>query len=153
VTDETLTARVRSRMGHLVSNPRAVHVTAQAGRVTLTGPILAREEERLLAGVAGVRGVVGVEDRLERHERPGDVPGLQGHRRRNPTQAAFDPANWTPTARLAASAAGGLLMAYGARRKGLLGIAAAPLGLGLLARTLQDEDVKRLFSLNHDPTA
>ncbi len=149
-TDETLEARVRARMGHLVSNPHAIHVSANQGRITLSGPILAREEGALLAGVTAVRGVQSVDNRLDLHTQA-DIPALQ-HKPRRPAQPQpLDPANWSPTARLVAGAAGGLLTLYGARRKGLVGAAIAPLGLGLLTRTIQEEDMYHLFSRDHDP--
>ena len=78
VTDEVLAERVRSALGRVVSHPGALEVAAHGGRVTLRGPILAREVDEVLATVASGRGVTGVENRLDVHERPGAVPGLQG---------------------------------------------------------------------------
>ncbi len=78
VDDSVLEARVRSEMGHAVSNPSAIHVTARDGRITLTGPILAQEVDSLLSTVRSVRGVSEVENRLDVHERPGNISGLQG---------------------------------------------------------------------------
>src|SRR5690242_5809786 len=49
--DLRLIERVRARMGRLVSHPHAVQVGANNGRVTLSGPILAHEVERLLGAV------------------------------------------------------------------------------------------------------
>jgi ElaB/YqjD/DUF883 family membrane-anchored ribosome-binding protein len=45
--DEVLAARVRSRMGWVVSHPHAIAVSADQGRVTLSGPILAHEVDDL----------------------------------------------------------------------------------------------------------
>src|SRR4051812_815827 len=42
-SDETIVARVRSRMGRLVSHPGAVTITSDGGRVTLSGAILQSE--------------------------------------------------------------------------------------------------------------
>jgi hypothetical protein len=78
VTDEVLEERVREALGRVVSFPRAIDVAAQSGRVTLSGPILRREVDDLLDRVRHVRGVSDVEDRLEVHDRTGEVPGLQG---------------------------------------------------------------------------
>ncbi len=80
VDDATLEARVRSAMGRSVSTPGAIQVTAYSGRVTLTGQILAREIEDLLATVRGVRGVERVDNFLEVHESPEGVSSLQGAR-------------------------------------------------------------------------
>jgi hypothetical protein len=152
VSDETLAARVRARMGHLISHPRAIQVTANQGRVTLSGPILASEVDTLLNGVAGVRGVMGVENRLEVHAQP-DIPSLQGHARRPQAECGFHPAQWSPGARLLASAVGGVLTLYGTRRRGIVGMAVAPLGLGLLTRSLSERDRQQLVSGNVDPLA
>src|SRR5918992_2912051 len=78
VDDDVLVARVRAELGRAVSHPGSIAVTARDGRVTLSGPILAREADELLSDVRSVRGVRDVVDRLERHERADDVPGLQG---------------------------------------------------------------------------
>src|SRR5436305_3939020 len=43
VGDPVLCERVRARLGRVVSHPRAIDVTAQDGRVTLSGDILADE--------------------------------------------------------------------------------------------------------------
>jgi len=78
VPDTLLAERVRSRIGHVVSHPGSIEVTVQDGRVTLVGPALTRELDPLLSEVERVRGVAGVENKLELHEEPGSVPGLQG---------------------------------------------------------------------------
>jgi osmotically-inducible protein OsmY len=78
VPDAVLAERVRARLGHVVSHPGSIEVAVREGRVTLGGPALARELDALLEEVGRVRGVTGVEDKLELHEDPGSVPGLQG---------------------------------------------------------------------------
>ena len=78
VSDEVLAERVRAQLGGLVSHPSALDVRAAQGRVTLSGPVLRHEVDRLLKGVGSVRGVHTVENRLDMHDEPGNVPGLQG---------------------------------------------------------------------------
>jgi BON domain-containing protein len=78
VSDDVLAERVRSRIGHVVSHPGSIDVSVKDGRVTLAGPALTRELDPLLGEVERMRGVAGVENRLELHEDPGGVPGLQG---------------------------------------------------------------------------
>jgi hypothetical protein len=130
VSDPVLVDRVRSKIGRVVSHPRAIEVTADQGRVTLSGPILAGEVNDLLSTVAAVRGVASVENRLEVHQEAGDVPALQGERRGRPA------AHGSPTARLMTGTAGGALAAYGAKRGDAMGAALGVVGLGLLARGL-----------------
>jgi osmotically-inducible protein OsmY len=77
--DETvLHERVRSAIGHAVSHPGAIEVSVSEGRVTLQGPVLEHELDRLLRAVRRVRGVSDVVNELEVHREPGGVPSLQG---------------------------------------------------------------------------
>ncbi len=78
VPDNVLAERVRANLGHIVANPGSINVSARQGRVTLSGPILAGEVDRLLDRVHSVPGVLAVENRLDVHQEPGHVPGLQG---------------------------------------------------------------------------
>lgn len=81
VSDATLEARVRSEIGHEISHPGAIEVSARNGRVTIRGPILADEVDKLIARVALVRGVSDVVNRLEVHKDAGSISSLQGHGR------------------------------------------------------------------------
>jgi osmotically-inducible protein OsmY len=56
VSDEVLVDRVRAKMGRVVSHPGAIKVTAEQGRVTLSGAVLEHEHEELLQAVRSVRG-------------------------------------------------------------------------------------------------
>ena len=78
VPDEVLGERVRAKLGRVASHPNSIEVIASHGRVTLTGPILEREAERVVRQLYSVRGVRYVENKLEVHKEAGDVPGLQG---------------------------------------------------------------------------
>ena len=80
LTDEVLIDRVRSKIGRVVSHAGAVEVAATDGRVTLSGPVLVSEADKLMRGVRLVRGVKDVENQLEVHEQAGDIPALQGPR-------------------------------------------------------------------------
>jgi hypothetical protein len=81
--------------------------------------------------VASVRGVAVVDNQLEAHDEPGDVPGLQGQPRRSPAMAQFD---WSPGARLAAFSVGSLLMARCARHPTPLNVFLGTAGFGLFVR-------------------
>jgi osmotically-inducible protein OsmY len=73
VSDEVLVARVRSKMGLVVSKPRHIEVTADKGRVILSGPILEAEVDRLLQTVSNIPGVEIVENWLEEHEETEEI--------------------------------------------------------------------------------
>ncbi len=82
-----LIERVRAELGWVVSHPRAIDVSVlHDGCVGLTGPVLTSEADAALAAIARVRGVATVEDNLERHDTPDDVPALQGGRVRTARQ-------------------------------------------------------------------
>jgi len=72
-----LVARVRAQIGHVVSQGGTIDVTAQQGRVTLSGSIAAHEVEKLLSAVASVAGVTAVVNRLEVNHAPASVAGGQ----------------------------------------------------------------------------
>ncbi len=80
VSDIVLMERVRSALGRAASHPGSITVTADAGRVMLSGWILTHELEPLLERVAGVRGVREVVNRLEPHSSPGKTAGLHDGR-------------------------------------------------------------------------
>jgi hypothetical protein len=104
--DDVLAARVRSRLGRLVSHPGAIEVKATSGRVALTGPVFVAELNQLLHGVRAVEGVIEIENVLEPHADAADIPALQGA---GPMELrAVPPAwiRWTPATRLLAGAAG-----------------------------------------------
>jgi len=65
VDDNTLTQRVRSTMGRYVDNVSGIDVQCMQGRVTLRGPVMASQLNRLLKGIRGVRGVSGIDNQLD----------------------------------------------------------------------------------------
>jgi uncharacterized membrane protein/osmotically-inducible protein OsmY len=143
--DDVVAARVRSKLGRAVSHPHAIQFAVNQGRVTLSGQILAGEVDQLLERVRTVRGVTGVENRLEAHERAGGVSSLQGgtpHRGETPELMQ---SNWSPAIRLLAGIGGGALALYGARRKDIF---SATVGLGLVTRSLTNMEMKDLIGLD-----
>lgn len=147
-SDQVLVDRVRAAMGRVVSHPSSITVTAHGGHVVLSGPILASEVNELLAGVREVRGVATVENRLDVHQEPGNVPGLQGGVPREGRRARPMQGDWAPAARLAAGAAGGALVVLGARKRGPVGTALGLTGASLLARSSTNMTMKRLVGLS-----
>src|SRR6266508_3990090 len=105
--DDVVVDRVRARLGRVVTHPHAIEVTAQAGLVTLAGPILAGEVEPLLAAVHRVRGVREVEHHLDIHRTPGDISALQGAGRERTQRPDPFQRSWSPTTRTVAAATGG----------------------------------------------
>jgi len=133
-SDDVLVARVRARLGTVVSHPRAVTVRADRGRVVLDGPILADELEPTLAAARAVRGVWEVESRLQPHAADEHVPALQGGRRRGGVDGADRAAQ--ALVKVATVVAGGALTIYGARRRSLVGRGARTLGQTMLGAAL-----------------
>jgi uncharacterized membrane protein len=149
VSDEVLAQRVRSSLGPVVSHPSSIEVNAQKGRITLSGPILTDEVDRLVSHVSSIRGVKEVENRLEAHEDAGNIPGLQGEPalRKAGEVADIMQANWSPATRFVAGTAGGALALYGARKLNILGAAVAAFGTAVVARALTNIEFKRLTGI------
>ena len=144
--DQVIVARVRAKLGRIVSHPYAIDVTAQQGRVTLSGQILAHERPALLDTVHTVRGVIGMEDKLEVHRQPDGIAGLQGGSERMRVRSEFLQENWTPALRGIAVAGGAALGSYGLVRRtpaGALGHGLAAL-LGHDPKQELDDDLMRM---------
>jgi hypothetical protein len=141
IADQKLEARVRTKLGRVTTHPHAIHVRAESGRVTLEGLVLTNEVNDLISAVRSVPGVCEVQNRLKAHEEPGSIPSLQGRTERPRERSEFMQANWSPTARLVASAFGGGLVIYGMRAHGPLAKATATVGAGLLARGVSNKEV------------
>lgn len=125
VPDAKLEARVRSLLGRATSHPHAIHVDAKDGCITLSGPILAAEADRLHSLVCKVPGVQDVRNNLEVHE-SGSVQVASGRSH----------AKWSPAGRVFAGAFGGGLALYGVSRSSRIAkTAATSMGVGLLARS------------------
>ena len=74
VPDEVLIDRIRSRMGHILSDLQAIRVHAQDGVVTLEGRLTHAERRLLRVEVRAIPGVKRVNDRLG--SRLAVTPGL-----------------------------------------------------------------------------
>ena len=125
VDDVRLIERVRAKLGRVCSHPRAIDVEARNGEITLRGPILAGEVNKVLATTSSVRGVHSVTNALEPHESAENVPALQGNGRvAGPTLDILQ-RNWAPATQALVAAAGlaatGMLMAYARAERGRRG--------------------------------
>lgn len=149
VDDDTLVERVRARIGGVVSHPHAVRVSAENGRITLAGPILADEIDRTVMRAARVRGVRAVDNQLEAHDGADGVPALQGAPggRREGGRLPLWRRRWSPTARLLTGVTGASLGAWAGRRRGVVGAVTGAAGLTLLARALINLELERLFGV------
>ena len=65
IDDETLVERVRSQLGHSVSNASSIEVTANDGEVILSGSVPSDELEDLLSRAFKVRGVKDIQNHLK----------------------------------------------------------------------------------------
>lgn len=144
--DSVLVDRVRSKLGRIVSHPSAIEVSARAGNVTLSGPILAADVPHLLSCVKWTHGVKDITNSLEVHEEAANHPALQGGRERTGGRFEFLQENWSPTARLFAGAAGASLAVYGGVRRNALGAGLGAAGLLLMTRGITNTDLTQLAS-------
>ena len=145
VLDDVLAERVRSKLGRVVSHPSSIIVMAQDGRVVLSGPVLQKEVKRLLSTVRAVRGVRGVDNRLDVH-RDRDIPALQGGKAPKGALEIMQ-TNWSPSFRLFMSCLGGGMTTYGVARRDPAGAAMATGGGVLLARALTNMELQRMFGV------
>ncbi len=129
--DRRLEDRVRAVIVRRVRHGSSVGVASSAGRVTLTGPALTAEHDRLVSEVASVPGVRSVEDRTAVHRTAEAIAGLQRGDRLRRTRL-----------RVAVALAGGVLTVAGGLVRGRLGTAAVATGGALVAAGLID--VERL---------
>ena len=147
-TDRVLEARIRSKMGRVVSHPHAIKVKVSDGLVTLCGPILADDLHPLLDAVIANSGVKNIDNRLQVHQTAGEVPALQGGRRREGEHHGPFKTNWSPTTRLIATAGGGALAIYGLKRRGLYGSILSALGMSVFTRALTNLETRRLIGID-----
>jgi uncharacterized membrane protein len=148
--DDTLAARVRSRMGRTVSHPGAIEVTVCDGVVKLSGDALTHEVNALLSCASSTTGARGVDNQLRIHDRPGDIPNLQGGqggRKRGGARFELMQSNWAPATRLLATVTGGALMGLCLRRRDALGLAAGTLGFGLIMRGVTNLETRRILGI------
>jgi uncharacterized membrane protein len=149
VSDEALVQQMRSNLSAWVAHPRSIDVTVEGGKVTLSGPILAREVERLVSEISSMKDVTEVVNKLEAHESAEAIPGLQGQATQRQSGQIPDPMqmDWSPTSRLVAGTLGGSLALYGARKLNVFGTAVTGLGTAILARALTNMEFKRLIGI------
>ena len=135
VEEDQLIARVRAKLGRLVSHPHAIDVFAHGGAITLSGAVLEHEAQQLVSGVGAIHGVSSVCDHLVRHHDADYIATLQGGRERHPTAPQFFRQHWPPALRMLAGVAGAGVGLYGLFSSSrAVRAVTLPFGIGLLAR-------------------
>jgi uncharacterized membrane protein len=136
--DAVLEARIRARLGRLVSHPSAIQLAVRRGIVTLRGAVLDQEAGRAIRSLRRVPGVRDLVDRLDRHA-TADVPELRGEGR------LIRREQWSPSARVAAAAGGAALALYGLVRRGVSARAIAAAGAAIAARGASNLPLAKLL--------
>ena len=144
VSDQTLVERVRTKVRQFSRHPSAIAVHAADGTVTVSGPVLEDEFDSVSNAIARIPGVVQIFNRLERH-RTSDVPVLAAAQERK-WGPRSPQSNWSPTARTAAALMGTAAMLYGARRRTAGAATVAASGLGLLVRSMTNQEFGKLLN-------
>jgi uncharacterized membrane protein len=144
--DVVLEERARSAIGRVTSHPRAIEVVAEDGHVTLRGPVLEREHDRVIATARRVRGVDSVIDRLEVFKESGDIPSLQGGRPREARPELLQ-TRWAPATRVLMGTLGGLLVYRARRGERLVDLVTAAAGAALVARATTNLPGKQLIGV------
>lgn len=142
-SDSVLEARIRSRLGRVISHPRKVHVTCDHGAAIVWGIVPSDKIAGLIREIEMTSGVVEVVDHLEADlEEPAKEPS-------NPLKRAKDEAklDWSPAKRLLSGTTGAALAAYGWRRHDLLGKALSVLGAGLVVRGAMQNHLRASLAL------
>lgn len=146
VSDDVLEERVRARLGQVIRYARSIETSVTDGSVTLRGPVLAQDVDRVIRRIGRVPGVRAVDNRLEVHREPGTVPGLQGV---EPSSGAGEVLQLarrplSPAARFATGLGGTVLSLWGLRRLDAAGIAVATIGMALLANAARQPAIAAL---------
>ena len=146
--DWILEERVRSNLGRVAGHARTVSVTADGGRIHLSGPILREDEDAIVKTAMRTRGVHGVENRLQVVDNPQDIPALQGSpSSRRQVRPDWQQRSWSPATRLLSSVGGSLLTLYGLTRRGVVKPVLSTAGLVLTARGMTNLDTRSLLGL------
>ncbi|HET6823307.1 MAG TPA: SRPBCC family protein [Anaerolineales bacterium] len=147
--DWILEERVRSNLGRLSRHARGVTVTADGGRIHLSGPVLREDEDAIVRAAMRTRGVHGVENQLQIFDSPESIPALQGQpsAQRSP-RPDWQQRTWSPATRLLSGVGGSLLTLYGMTRRGVAKPVLSTAGLVLTARGVTNLDTRSLLGLS-----
>lgn len=139
LSDETLTARIRTMLGRVVSHAHAIEVKCKEGCVELHGSVMTWELERLRREIEMVRGVRDLSSLLHTTEDAQEIPGPAGGTARR----GGGKEQWSPTQRALFGTTGLALIASGLlRRRSLVSIEGVAGGL-LVARSLANRPLRQ----------
>lgn len=150
--DQVIAARVRSRLGHVVSHPHAVEVIVSEGVVTLYGPVLESEEPKAVREVRGITGVTEVRNRLHTHKNAGGIPALQTGLKPGTHVLQPLPARWSPAMRLGIGMAGVTLAGLALRKRNWAAPFLGAAGTGLLLSATTNRSLHKSLGFE-DPWA
>jgi len=146
--DWILEERVRSNLGRMASHAHAVTVTANGGRIILSGPVLREDEDAIVKAAVRTRGVHSVDNQLQIFDSPESIPSLQSEPSfQRSSLPAWEQRNWSPATRLLSSVGGSLLTLYGLTRRGVAKPVLSTAGLVLTARGMTNLDTRSLLGL------
>lgn len=139
VPDDVLEARIRSKIGRISSHPSAIEVSVHQGRARLAGPVLAEEVEQVFNAARSIRGVQHVDNAMDVHQEPGNIPALQGGQLRSGERFDLFQDNWSPSTEFLIGAAGGGLVLLGMLRGAPASSILGAVALGFLGQRMLQE--------------
>jgi uncharacterized membrane protein len=145
VDEPVLVARVRAKLGRLVSHPHAIEVTADQTKVTLRGLVLTQEMDDLIKGIESIPGVKQLDNQLKAYENYEHIPSLQGGRTRAGERSELIQTNWSPAARFMVCTSAMLPLLAGLKRRDAAGYMMTGVGLGLAIRALSNVSLKQFL--------
>jgi uncharacterized membrane protein len=134
-------------MGRFVSQPHRIHVSSEAGTVTLWGTASETEIRKLIRAVETIRGVTEILNHLEPDAAKESIARETNLLKRAHQETLL---NWSPATRLAAGAAGATIAAYGWKRKDRLGVSLSLIGAGLAAASTMKRNLHSILAFSED---
>jgi uncharacterized membrane protein len=150
--DRVVEERVRAHLGRLSAHPGAIEVSSSDGYVRLGGHILEQELAKVLVGLERVPGVRRVINEMHVHLEAGRISSLQGtgHWRSRP-RFEYLQESWSPAPRVIAGVAGTTLIVGGASARSIPSGVIALGGAALVARSIWNVPLSRLFGFRAKP--
>lgn len=145
--DDVLAERVRSKLGRVVSHPRAIEVSVRDGIVALRGDIVQSEVPHVMRRIYSVPDVKDVRNEMRTHRNEADFPGFPIARHGG--DGGFRRAH-LPGVRLALGAAGGAMAVVGSIYQSrhthpVLGKVLSGAGVSLLGTEVMNSGVASLL--------